>query len=244
MLLVPPGGGTRARGPLRCQGPGSAQLQRRSAWPDQREQRQWLAHRAHRLGRTLFPPQGIDGSTYSGDDGSAGAALHYFDQVGAAAGRACLLNSMLPAGRGLLMVNHTASIAAPLRRPPLHRSTGSASWGHPTQSASTCERGTLSHSRAGPRQLLPLTAMLVLQARRAASPFQTQPRCDVPTSPPAPSPAPGPRPFAPSPAPSPGIQQGWYELHVEGSLTTDMPSLLSLSGGGTFNMNDTDPKWM
>jgi hypothetical protein len=42
----------------------------------------------------------------------------------------------------------------------------------------------------------------------------------------------------------PGIREGWYEINVEGSLTTDMPSLLSLSGNGTFNANDTDPNWM
>ena len=43
---------------------------------------------------------------------------------------------------------------------------------------------------------------------------------------------------------SSGLKEGWYRLNVEGSLTTDMPSLLSLSGNDTFNDNDTDPNWM
>ncbi len=46
---------------------------------------------------------------------------------------------------------------------------------------------------------------------------------------------------APEHTPSTGVQEGWYKIWVEGSLTTDMPSLLSLSGNGTFNYNDTDP---
>ncbi|GBF90010.1 hypothetical protein Rsub_02716 [Raphidocelis subcapitata] len=41
-----------------------------------------------------------------------------------------------------------------------------------------------------------------------------------------------------------GVREGWYNINVEGSLTSDMPSLLSLAGNGTFNANDTDPTWL
>lgn len=40
-----------------------------------------------------------------------------------------------------------------------------------------------------------------------------------------------------------GVREGWYKVSVEGSLTSDVPALLSLAGAARFNPNDTDPRW-